>query len=57
LSTLKSLTSNPHEILAQLQKIKKETNRLFRNKGEVVSRTYQQDEFRKIINPILDRKY
>ena len=56
LNTLKSLTSNPHEILAQLQKIKKETNRLLKYEGEVVSRKYQQDEFKKIINPILEKK-
>lgn len=49
LHTLISLTNNPLEILAQLQIIKKETNRLWRSRGEVVAKTYQQDEFRKII--------
>jgi hypothetical protein len=56
LNTLKSLTNNPHEILAQLQIIKNETNRLWRSRGEVVAKTYKQDEFRKIIDPILQKK-
>lgn len=59
LRTLEKFTTNPQEllyILNQLQYIKKETNKLFKTKGEVIARTYQQDEFRKIINPILEKK-
>ena len=56
LHTLSSLTSNPHEILAQLQKIKQEYARLLKSKGEIVAMKYQLDEFRKIIYPILLQK-
>jgi len=59
LRTLEKFTTNPQElldILNQLQYIEKETKELFRTKGEVIARTYQQDEFRKLINSILQKK-
>ena len=56
LLTLKSLTKSSNEvldILARLQIIKQKTDKLWKTNGEVVARTYQQAEFRKIINSIL----
>ena len=58
LRTLESFTTNPEEvlyILNKLQYIEKEKDRLFKEKGEVIARTYQQNEFRKLINSILQK--
>lgn len=54
--TLTSLTNNPNEILTQLQIIKQKTNELSESHGEVEARKYQQEEFKKIINLILQKK-
>ena len=56
LRTLSSLTSNPLAILAQLQLIEQEYARLLKSNGEIVARKYKQHEFRKIIDPILQKK-
>jgi hypothetical protein len=59
LLTLKKFTKNPQEvtnILNRLQHIEKEKNRLWRTEGEVIARRYQQDEFRKLIDSILQKK-
>jgi hypothetical protein len=59
LQTLEKFTTNPGEvsnILNQLQYIKQQTDKLLRIEGEVISRTYQQDEFRKLIDSILQKK-
>lgn len=56
---LEKFTKNPREvsnILNQLQFIEKEKDRLWRTKGEVEARIYQQDEFRKLIDSILQKK-
>jgi hypothetical protein len=59
LRTLEKFTKNSREvsnILNQLQHIEKEKDRLWRTKGEVEARIYQQDEFRKLIDSILQKK-
>jgi len=59
LRTLEKFTTNPREVsnvLSKLQYIKQQTDILWRTKGEVIARTYQQDEFRKLIDSILQKK-
>ena len=59
LRTLESFTTNPKEILDilhKLQNIKQQTDKLWRTKSEVIARRYQQDEFRKLIDSILQKK-
>ncbi len=59
LRTLEKFTTNPQEVsnvLSKLKYIKQETDKLWRTKGEVIARRYQQDEFRKLIDSILQKK-
>ena len=59
LRTLESFTTNPEEvldILNKLQYIEKEKDRLLKKKGKITAMTYQQNEFRKLIDSILQKK-